>query len=561
MTSLCACTGRITDTEAAREAPSGAGAKESAGGRAGGEGVGPAAGGSEGGLNAQVAMNARFRRLTRNEMVGAASTLLKLKRSDVEQAFAGLPPDEANSWGFTLPRTVNEAYTEALAVSASALASNADLAKVAPDWTMQCEPAKWGTADCVERFVRLLGKRGFRRPLEQIEVQRLVDLANAVRKEVQAATPADALKAVLVFILQSPEFLYLWERGPAEQEIVANGRVSMNSYEIASRLAFLFWSEPPDDTLLAEAEAGRLLNKDALAKQAARLLDDPRAESFFERFFTQWLKIDGQGSRTRSPADDGATLTPALWAAMQQELREYVRYVMRDKDGSFNALMTLPVAMVNKELARFYRLPEPQGAGFAPTPRPGGGLMSLGAFLVSVASHNAPSPTHFGVAVRDAMLCDQLAPPPPGVSTNLPPINSTATLRERSAAHVKAASCKGCHQSLDPIGFAGLAYDHLGRPATRQEDTTGIVVDYEPGVDKTFLDIAELSHLVGESTRARTCFSRQWLRFASGLNIDGEDALPVSLTAVASGPGDIRSMIVAIVSSDPFRYREPFTQD
>ena len=66
--------------------------------------------------------------------------------------------------------------------------------------------------------------------------------------------------------------------------------------------------------------------------------------------------------------------------------------------------------------------------------------------------------------MREQFLCQQVPPPPPGVDTNLPPVEQTkpVTNRERLALHTTNKMCAGCHNLIDPIGFGLEKFDAIG---------------------------------------------------------------------------------------------------
>ena len=60
----------------------------------------------------------------------------------------------------------------------------------------------------------------------------------------------------LQFILAHPEFVFRTEDGPADVKPGEAYRIS--DMELASRLAFFFWSSGPDDELIQLASQGKL---------------------------------------------------------------------------------------------------------------------------------------------------------------------------------------------------------------------------------------------------------------------------------------------------------------
>jgi hypothetical protein len=509
-----------------------------------------------------VQYRGEFRRLTHNELMGAFAAVLRIDRTRVEAAFANVPGDIKNGFGFRVPRAVNAGYAKELDEATGRLVSGVDLAAAAPASAAMCKPATWTSDGCLAGFAAEVGRVAYRRPLDPLEVEELVSLSKSVLQSVSGATGPDAVRAMLRFLLQSPELLHLWERRPSEPETKVDGLVAASSHEVASRLSFLLFSQPPDAELAAAADEDRLRDPGAVRAQVERMLRDSRSERIFRRFYDEWLKLDALGELQRAPAADGAKLTPELVAAMRLEVSEFVRHVTTQGEASFAELLTRPLAIADRTLAPHYGLAVPAAGAFTKAPRPSGpsaGLLTTGAFLVAAARHDGPSPTHFGVAVRGSIMCDTLPPPPPGQSTELPPIKAGATLRERTESHVSEPRCASCHRQIDPIGFAGLAFDQLGRTANHAENTKGTIYGYEDGVDRDFDDVAGLAKLLVESEDTYACFARQWMRFVSGQEIASNAPLPAALAkgfVEGRGPGDLHEVVTGILSSDFVRFRE-----
>ena len=66
-----------------------------------------------------------------------------------------------------------------------------------------------------------------------------------------------------------------------------------------------------------------------------------------------------------------------------------------------------------------------------------GGLLGQALFLTLSSKPDDTAPTGRGLFVREQFLCQQVPPPPPGVDTNLPPVEESkpVTNRERLAMH------------------------------------------------------------------------------------------------------------------------------
>ncbi len=81
-----------------------------------------------------------------------------------------------------------------------------------------------------------------------------------------------AVKRVVLLVLLSPRFLYREIGGAPE------------AYNVAARLSFALWDSLPDDELLSAAASGKLATREQVAKQAERMLADPRAHTKVRQF-------------------------------------------------------------------------------------------------------------------------------------------------------------------------------------------------------------------------------------------------------------------------------------
>ncbi len=155
-------------------------------------------------------------------------------------------------------------------------------------------------------------------------------------------------------------------------------------------------------------------------------------------------------------------------------------------------------------------------------------------------------------------MCGTLPPPPPNVPP-AKPASAGGTTRERFTEHDQNACAKACHTLMDPIGFAFEHYDGIGRYRTMDNDqpvdATGMInID---GSSTPFADALELTKILSTSDSVRSCFAKQWFRFALGrAETDGDaPSLAAIATAFASNQFDMRDLAPAIATSRSFRYR------
>lgn len=493
---------------------------------------------------------APLRRLTREQYDNSIRDLLGVETSPS----LSLAADEKLAAFFSnsvspVTRLSVEQYADAAEdVARAAVAQNLDA-------LVECSGAEQNAA-CAERFVRSFGQRAFRRPLAQDEVERYRGLF----ADYQARGFGEAIRLVLQTMLQSPSFVYHLELTPAPS---GAGVTPLGGYELASRLSFALWNTLPDAELLSAAAAGSLDTEAGLAAQAQRLLASERARDALASFHIQWLGLDALLDRVKD-AGLFPQWTPALQQAARQETVDFADFVIRRGDGRLQTLLGAPFTVARSpELLALYGAAAAPGAD-GTVPLDGAqraGLLTQVAFLAGHAHSNQTSPVHRGLAVRKHLLCTDLPDPPVNVDNTPPEPDPGATTRERFEQHRVDPSCKGCHELLDPIGVGFENYDAVGRYRTtengRDIDASGDLVAAGTA-SGPFSGGVEMAQRLATSDAVRDCVKRQWFRFGLGRYEGGEDACTLQSLGeeFAAADFDIKALLVALVTSDAFRYRK-----
>src|SRR5439155_24465447 len=119
----------------------------------------------------------------------------------------------------------------------------------------------------------------------------------------------------------------------------------------------------PDAALLGAAASGTLKTADDLAREAKRMLADPKAHDAVVQFFSEWMSLDRLPLLTKDPSvtPDFATLQ----GYMQTETRTFVE-TMFFGSGAWNALLESPETSLNQPLAELYGVGGVMGLGFQP---------------------------------------------------------------------------------------------------------------------------------------------------------------------------------------------------
>jgi hypothetical protein len=154
------------------------------------------------------------------------------------------------------------------------------------------------------------------------------------------------------------------------------------------------------------------------------------------------------------------------------------------------------------------------------------------------------------------MLCLELSPPP-GVNTVLPEESEEANnIRERLVQHRTDPSCIGCHELIDPIGFAFENFDAIGE--WRDDWENGVPIDSTGDIEiGSFDGAAELIAIAATTDTAKECYSIRWFEYALGRPAATEDlcSLDTIQKRFINSDGNIRSLLVDIAMTDAFLYR------
>ena len=188
------------------------------------------------------------------------------------------------------------------------------------------------------------------------------------------------------------------------------------------------------------------------------------------------------------------------------------------------------------------------------------GVLTQASVMTVLATAEHTSPILRGKFVRERLLCEPIPPPPPGVIITPPKVDPKVTAKQRFAQHRADASCAGCHQLMDPIGFGFEHYDGVGRFRTAVDGAFPVdAVGELSGTgasDGPFDGAVELGARLASSEQVRRCVAAQWFRFALGRSERDGDAssLAAAYQAFEREGFDIRELVVAITRTDAFRH-------
>jgi len=137
-------------------------------------------------------------------------------------------------------------------------------------------------------------------------------------------------------------------------------------------------------------------------------------------------------------------------------------------------------------------------------------------------------------------------------------VSASLPIRERLAAHRAKPACAGCHNLMDPIGFALENYDAVGRWRIAEDkkpvDATGGLPD-----GSEFVGVAALEKaLLQRPELFAGTLAEKLLTFALGRGVAPYDAPAIRQIVRHARSEDYRfsALIVGLVQSTPFQMRK-----
>ena len=318
-------------------------------------------------------------------------------------------------------------------------------------------------------ILRNFAEKAYRRPITDQEetalmgvFQRSLDAGDGFQK---------AVKDALLVTLTSPQFLFMVETSetPEPEEI--------SEHELASKLSYFLWNEPPDQKTLELADQGRL--RERMDEEVERLIKDQRFSQFANEFTSQWLNLDKfdvlEPDRERFPR-----LSRDVRANLRREPIEFVKYLIRNNLPARN-LVASDFIMANEVVADYYDLGDRTESGFEFVPivhgRPElGGVLTQAALMAGLSDGRESNPVKRGAWIARKIVAEPPDDPPPNVP-DLAADTEGLSLRERIEQHRSQPGCMQCHTKIDPWGVALQDFDAGGRLKEQKADSQSTLPD------------------------------------------------------------------------------------
>ena len=186
-----------------------------------------------------------------------------------------------------------------------------------------------------------------------------------------------------------------------------------------------------------------------------------------------------------------------------------------------------------------------------------GGIITNAAMLSMTSGQKRTHPVARGVWVIEVILNDPPNPPP----NDIPPLDEenadkNLTIREQFAVHRENASCAGCHNRLDPLGFALENYDITGRWRDRYQNGREVDVAGTLLRKHDFGNVLDFKEaLMRENRVFIRAFTKHLLRFAVARELLPGESLTIDEIVEKSGDQQfkLRALMREVVLSSSFR--------
>ena len=410
--------------------------------------------------------------------------------------------------------------------------------------------------------------RAFRSPVTSEVLDRYVNFANAQIDH--GAEYSDVMKSLTAAVISSPRFFYLYDKVSQ-----ADASSSVDEFELASRMSFFLWGSIPDQTLLDLAFQGKLNTPEVLVGQFERMIKDKKIKRFCDSFPSQWLQLE----RIVSSVPNQELFSQFYFSKYRDSMHMLLEPLLLFETVLIENLpitqlidsdFTYRSNRLQNSYAEFGDSPlKGRKAGGAVgvltfkrvpvTDRRTGGVITNAATMTMTSGPDRTQPITRGAWVAGVIFNNPPEPPP----ADVPPLadkpadeESGLTLRERLGLHRERSDCKGCHEQIDPLGFALENYSPIG--AWREGYANGREID-SAGVlfrKHRFNDVVEFKDaILVEKDRFARGFAEHLLSFALAREIGAADqpALDRIVEATTQDDYKIQTLIRNVILSKPFQ--------
>lgn len=421
----------------------------------------------------------------------------------------------------------------------------------------------------VQRRLESFLTRAFRRP---VDADVLARYTSYVDRQLESGVAfEEAMKSVVAATIASPRFLYLYDT-LGDNSLGNSSARPVDDFELASRLSFFLWGSLPDQTLLDLAAAGELHQPDVLAAQFERMIKDHKLKRFCDSFPAQWLQLEriisSVPNQQKYPGFYFLKYRDSMHM-MLEPLLLFETVLIEDQsitqlidpdftyrspllENAYGELASKPGAKGGAVgVLKFRRLPV--------TDRRGGGVITNAAVMTMTSGPERTQPITRGAWIAGVIFNNPPEPPPadvPALGEKPAEGEEHLTLRERLSMHRQRADCKGCHEQIDPLGFALENFNPIG--VWRDKYENGRDVDMAGTLFRKheFQNVIEFKDaLLAEKDRFTRALAGHLLSFALARRLGAADQIALDEIAAATAADDykMQTLLRQVVLSEPFR--------
>ncbi|MEM7009933.1 MAG: DUF1592 domain-containing protein [Verrucomicrobiota bacterium] len=410
--------------------------------------------------------------------------------------------------------------------------------------------------------------KAFRRPPSEAQLDKYIHFVGAqLDADIDFTT---AMKSVAAATISSPRFLYIYD-----QSAQSDGVAPVNDFELASRLSFFLWGSVPDETLLDLATGGQLREPDVLDAQIERMLKNKKIKRFCDSFPAQWLQLE----RIISSIPDQKRYPNFYFSKYRDSMHMMLEPLLLfetvlienqpitqfiDSDFTYRSKL---LEEAYGELRSESVAPNIKGGGVTAlqfgrvpvTDRRNGGLITNAAVMTMTSGPEHTQPITRGAWITTVIFNNPPEPPPadvPALGEKPPKGEEHLTLRERLSMHRERSDCRGCHEQIDPLGFALENYDPIGNWRVKYENNRDVDMEGTLFRKYDFNNVAEFKDaILAEKDRFARGLAGHLMAFALARELGPADqiALDEIAEATAADGYKIQTLIKEVISSTPFQ--------
>ena len=414
-----------------------------------------------------------------------------------------------------------------------------------------------GSAENIDKVLKDVTLRAFRRPANEVELNGLKKLYQTVKT--RSGSDRMALMETFRAVIISSPHIFRTELHGSNKKM--GNLIELDEYALASRISFFLWNSSPDSYLLSLASKNELRKK--LPEVINRMVKSGRFQNFSSTFGQQWLNIKFLENNVpdRHMFDFDRQLLPR----MKRETSYFLNYLF-EENKALDDIFTSKVSFVDKDLAAHYGIPYPKkGKGYTQVTFPKDshrmGLLTHPSILISTSDPDRTSPVKRGLWLLESIL----GMPPPPAPANVPGLEEIEkknpkkhlTFKELLAIHRENKACASCHNMMDPLGLAMENFDAAGRWRTKEKGKNIEIVEEWRG--HKFSSFKDLQNLITKEFRHKfiKCLTEKVLIYALARGMEFEDRIAIMkiVEDLKRPDAKFQDLLIAVINSTPFQYR------